>query len=57
MLKALVVADEEDIKQLLLEELEDKGFQVVLAEDGEMAIQRLSHYIPDIIFADCRNHV
>jgi len=44
MLKALVVEDEEDIKQLLLEELEDKGFQVVLADDGEMALQRLSHY-------------
>ena len=57
MLKALVVEDEEDIKQLLLEELEDKGFQVVLAEDGEMALRRLSHYIPDIIFVDCRNHV
>jgi len=57
MLKALVVEDEEDIKQLLLEELEDKGFQVVLAEDGEMALQRLSHYILDIIFVDYRNHV
>ena len=50
MLKALILEDEEDIKQLLLEELEDKGFQVVLADDGEMALQRLSHYIPDIIF-------
>ena len=57
MLKALVVEDEEDIKQLLLEELEDEGFQVVLAEDGEMALQRLSHYISDIIFVDYRNHV
>ena len=57
MLKALVVEDEEDIKQLLLEELEDKGFQVVLADDGEMALQRLSHYIPDIIFVDYQNHV
>ena len=57
MLKALVVEDEEDIKQLLLEELEDKGFQVVLADDGEMALQRLSHYIPDIIVVAYRNHV
>ena len=57
MLKDLVVEDEEDIKQLLLEELEDKGFPVVLAEDGAMALQRLSHYIPDIIFVDYRNHV
>jgi len=28
-----------------------------LADDGEMALQRLSHYIPDIIFVDYRNHV
>ena len=52
MLKALVVEDEEDIKQLLLEELEDKGYEVLLADDGEAALQRLSQEIPDIMFVD-----
>ena len=52
MLKALVVEDEEDIKQLLLEELEDKGYQVLEAGNGEIAMQRVSEEIPDIIFAD-----
>ena len=52
MLKALVVEDEEDIKQLLLEELEDKGYEVLLADDGEVALQRLSQEIPDIMFVD-----
>ena len=52
MLKALVVEDEEDIKQLLLEELEDKGYEVLLADDGEVALQRLSQETPDIIFVD-----
>ena len=52
MLKALVVEDEEDIKQLLLEELEDKGCQVLEAGNGEIALQRVSEEIPDIIFAD-----
>jgi len=52
MLKALVVEDEEDIKQLLLEELEDKGYQVLEAGNGEIALQRVSEEIPDIIFAD-----
>ena len=28
MLKALVVEDEEDIKQLLVDELDDKGYDV-----------------------------
>ena len=52
MLKALVVEDEEDIKQLLLEELEDKGYEVLLADDGEAALQRLSQEIPDVMFVD-----
>ena len=52
MLKALVVEDEEDIKQLLFEELEDKGYQVLEAGNGEIALQRVSEEIPDIIFAD-----
>ena len=52
MLKALVVEDEEDIKQLLLEELEDKGYQVQEAGNGEIALQRVSEEMPDIIFAD-----
>ena len=52
MLKALVVEGEEDIKQLLLEELEDKGYQVLEAGNGEIALQRVSEEIPDIIFAD-----
>ena len=52
MLKALVVEDEEDIKQLLLEELEDKGYQVREAGNGAIALQRVSEEIPDIIFAD-----
>ena len=52
MLKALVVEDEEDIKQLLLEELEDKGYQVLEAGNGEIALQLVSEETPDIIFAD-----
>ena len=52
MLKALVVEDEEDIKQLLLEELQDKGYQVREAGNGEIALQCISQETPDIIFAD-----
>ena len=52
MFKALVVEDEEDIKQLLLDELEDKGYQVQEAGNGEIALQMVSEDIPDIIFAD-----
>ena len=52
MLKALIVEDEEDIKQLLLEVLEDKGYQVSVAGNGEIALQRIGEEMPDIIFAD-----
>ena len=52
MLKALIVEDEEDIKQLLLEVLEDKGYQVPVAGNGEIALQRIGEEMPDIIFAD-----
>jgi len=48
----LVVEDEQDIKQLLIEELEDKGYEVVGACDGVIAINRVREQIPDIIFVD-----
>ena len=52
MLKALVVEDEEDIKQLLVDELEGKGYEVREAANGVIAMQRVREQIPDIIFAD-----
>jgi CheY-like chemotaxis protein len=52
MLKALVVEDEEDIKQLLLEELEDRGYQVLAADNGEIAMKIVAEQKPDIIFVD-----
>jgi CheY-like chemotaxis protein len=52
MLKALVVEDEEDIKQLLVDELEGRGYQVLEAGNGVIAMQRVREQLPDIIFAD-----
>ena len=52
MIKVLVVEDEDDIRQLLVEELEDKGYEVREAGDGAAAIQRVNEQKPDIIFAD-----
>ncbi len=52
MLNALVVEDEEDIKKLLVDELEAKGYEVQEASDGVIAIQRVKEQIPDIIFVD-----
>ena len=45
MVKILVVEDEYDIRELLQNYLENEGYQVVAASDGEQAIEvfRSSH--------------
>jgi len=52
MVKALVVEDEEDIRNLLVEQLLDKGCEVRRADNGAVALMRVSEEIPDIIFVD-----
>jgi CheY-like chemotaxis protein len=52
MVKALVVEDEEDIRNLLVEQLLDKGCEVRKADNGAVALQRIKEEIPDIIFVD-----
>ena len=52
MVKALVVEDEEDIRNLLVEQLLDKGCEVRKADNGDVALQRVREEIPDIIFVD-----
>ncbi len=52
MVKILVVEDEEDIRNLLVEQLLDKGCQVRKADNGAVALQRVKEEIPDIIFVD-----
>jgi CheY-like chemotaxis protein len=50
MVKALVVEDEEDIRNLLVEQLLDKGCEVRKADNCAVALQRIKEEIPDIIF-------
>ena len=52
MVKALVVEDEEGIRNLLVEQLLDKGCQVRKANNGAVALQLVRDEIPDIIFVD-----
>ena len=52
MVYALVVEDEEDIRNLLVEQLQDKGCIVMKADNGAVALQRVSEQTPDIIFVD-----
>ncbi len=48
----LVVDDEQDIRALVCEILEDEGYQVRSAEDGESARQAFSAHAPDLVLLD-----
>ena len=52
MVKALVVEYEEDIRNLLVEQLLDKGCQVRKGNNSAVALQLVRDAIPEIIFAD-----
>lgn len=55
MAKILIVDDEPHIRMLLeqtLEELEDEGVQLLLAENGEVAFQLIKSEKPELVFLD-----
>ncbi len=54
MKKILVVDDEENIRLLFKEELEDEGFLVDLARNGEEALKKVSLFKPDLITLDIK---
>jgi CheY-like chemotaxis protein len=54
MKKILVVDDEESIRFLYKEELEEEGYLVECAQNGEEALERLSVFKPDLISLDIK---
>jgi len=50
----MVVDDEENIRFLYKEELEDEGFSVELAKDGEEALEKLPDFKPNLITLDIK---
>ena len=52
MKKILVVDDEEHIRLLFKEELEEAGYTVTLAEDGERALIQAADLDPDLVMLD-----
>lgn len=48
----LVVDDEPDIRQLVSEILEDEGYRVTVAEDGEAARMAFARRTPDLVLLD-----
>ena len=50
--KVLVVEDEPDIRELLVDILEDAGHEVVTAGDGVAALRKARNHYPEIILLD-----
>ena len=50
--RILVVDDERPIAEILKYNLEREGYEVVLAFDGEEALERLEEEEPDLILLD-----
>ena len=54
MKKIMVVDDEESIRFLFKEELEEEGFRVELARNGREAIEKVPVFRPDLITLDIK---
>jgi two-component system, OmpR family, phosphate regulon response regulator PhoB len=52
MSKILIVEDDPDIRELLRFNLEKAGYTLLLAEDGEQALELARKHTPDIILLD-----
>jgi DNA-binding response OmpR family regulator len=50
----LVVDDEESIRKLYQLELMDEGYEVILAADGQEALQKIEQENPDLVILDIR---
>ncbi|GAC1641748.1 MAG: response regulator [Ktedonobacteraceae bacterium] len=50
--KILIVDDSEDMRTLLGQVLEDEGYTLFFAEDGNMAVSQAVAYQPNIILMD-----
>ena len=52
--KILLVDDEAGLAELLRDLLEMEGYSVMIAHDGEEALDRLKEYTPDAIISDIK---
>ena len=52
MSRILVVEDEETLAHALASVLEDEGFEAAIAPDGEVALQKIAQWRPDLVLLD-----
>jgi CheY-like chemotaxis protein len=53
MIKILCVEDEADLREVLVEILEEEGFKVAAAANGAEGLQMLVSFEPDLVISDC----
>lgn len=53
MTKILYVEDESDLREDLLEELEEDGYEVAWAPNGAEGLRLLETFKPDLVISDC----
>jgi CheY-like chemotaxis protein len=54
MTRILIVEDKATSRELLQTVLEQQGYSVIEASNGEEALQRLGEALPDLVFLDLR---
>jgi CheY-like chemotaxis protein len=50
--RILIVDDEEEVRQLVAEFLESRGYSVITAATGFEALTAVKHYRPDVVLMD-----
>ena len=52
MAKIIIIEDEEDLRQLIVDELEDAGYETLEASDGILGLSTILAEDPDVIISD-----
>lgn len=52
MNKILVVEDEKEVRNTIIDLLENSGYTTISAQDGRQAIKILEYEIPDLVISD-----
>jgi CheY-like chemotaxis protein len=52
MPKILLVEDEENVRMLYQQELEERGYDVICAADGKSAVELARQIVPDLVIMD-----